>query len=453
MQLLADAKLQLVAGILVLTLLCSLLLRSLHRRFALQIEGQAIDPADRKLSRQLLGMALGPLCLLVWYYGLLAAAYFWVGDHGPGDEWRWVNDLMNRVSGIGVFIAGLWFFWGAARVLDRYFCVYAEKTESRWDDVLLPVLGLGLRLMVPVFALMLFAHLWPISGEALVLLRKLLAIALIGAATWLMRRAVLLTETTILREKDVTLAGNYRVRELATRIKVMRKIAMVLITVFAFSAVLMLFEEVRDVGKSILASAGIAGIILGLAAQRSLGNLFAGLQMAMTQPVRIGDMVNVQNEVGTVEEITLTYVVVRTWDLRRLILPLSFFIEQPVQNWTRDSANLLSPVTIRVDFSFPVDELRTHMKGVIEKSTYWDKLVFGVQVTNADQYTMEIRILGSSDSPGNSFNLQCELREKAIVFVQRNYPQCLPKYRQERKAMETWEGGAVRQGEKGGELT
>jgi small-conductance mechanosensitive channel len=195
---------------------------------------------------------------------------------------------------------------------------------------------------------------------------------------------------------------------------------------------------VRDIGRSILASAGIAGIIIGLAAQRSLGNLFAGLQIALTQPVRIGDQIKVQDEVGFVEEITLTYVVVRIWDLRRLVVPLSYFIEQPVQNWTRNSSNMLSPVSIRVDFSFPVDKFRAYMKEVIAQSPFWDKVTFNVQVTASDHQSMEVRVLGSADSPGNSGNLQCELREKMIDYVHRHYPQCLPKAREEGKPMQEW---------------
>jgi small-conductance mechanosensitive channel len=216
----------------------------------------------------------------------------------------------------------------------------------------------------------------------------------------------------------------------------LRRIALVLIGVFAFAATLMMFQEVRDVGRSILASAGIAGIVLGIAAQRSLGNLLAGIQIAVTQPIRLGDQVLVEGDVGNVEEITLTYVVVRVWDQRRIVLPISYFIEKPFQNWTRMPSNMLSPLTLRVDFSLPVDAFRAFMQAEIAQSPFWDKQVFGVQVTNADDRSMEVRVLASAADSGASFNLQCELREKAIGFLQRNYPQCLPRLRQEQHRTE-----------------
>jgi small-conductance mechanosensitive channel len=198
----------------------------------------------------------------------------------------------------------------------------------------------------------------------------------------------------------------------------------------------MLFDEVRDVGRSILASAGIAGIVLGIAAQRSLGNLLAGVQIAITQPIRLGDQVLVEGDVGNIEEITLTYVVVRVWDQRRIVLPISYFIEKPFQNWTRITPNMLSPLTLRVDFSLPLADLRDHLRREIEKSAFWDKKVFGVQVTNTDDRSMEVRVLASAPDSGASFNLQCELREKAITFIQAKYPECLPKIRQEQRRLD-----------------
>jgi small-conductance mechanosensitive channel len=434
----SNPRVQLVAVMLAVTVLFSLLVRSLHKWAAKRIsQNTEADSAEKRLGHELVEAGLGPLCLLVWYYGLFLTADIAAGDLAYNGEWAWLHVLLSHVAGLGLFIAGFWFFYGAAKVLDVHFRAHAAKTPGKLDDVLLPTLGLTLRLLAPIIALMLFVHAWPLSPESLQFARKILAIALIGSATWIVRRAVLLAETTIL-DTDVNKTGNYQGRALATRVQVLRKIAMVLITVFAFAAVLMLFDEVRDLGRSILASAGVAGIILGLAAQRSLGNLFAGLQIALTQPVRIGDQIKIENEVGFVEEITLTYVVVRIWDLRRLIVPISYFIEQPVQNWTRNSSNLLSPVGIRVDFSFPVDTFRAHMQEVISQSPYWDKVTFNVQVTGSDHQSMEVRVLGSADSPGNSGNLQCELREKMIDYVHRNYPQCLPKAREEGKPMQEW---------------
>ncbi len=445
-----NPRFQLIAVLLGLTLVFLYVLRRLHHHFLKRIDAAATTPAgtpdgenhaeaDRRLWRDLIGAAIGPACLLVWYYGLYGVARaLTAGEAGASSDWAWLQATLRQVAGIGVFVALFWFFYSAAKVLDVHFRRIAASTPSRWDDIFLPLLGTALRVTVPIFALILLVRTWPLSPDGMEVVRKLLSIALVGAVTWLLRRAVLLAEASILSQKDLNTTGNFSGRALVTKVSVLRKIAMVLITVFAFAAVLMMFDEVRDIGRSILASAGVAGIILGFAAQRSLGNLFAGLQIALTQPIRIGDQVVVQNEVGFVEEITLTYVVVRIWDLRRLVVPLSFFIEQPVQNWTRSSANILSPMTFRVDFSFPVAELRQYLKQVIEQSKFWDKATFAVQVTNADHYSMEIRVLGSAGNAGSSFDLQCELREKAIGFVHEKYPQCLPKAREEGKPMREW---------------
>lgn len=448
---LQNPRFQLIGVLMGLTLVFLYVLRRLHHHFLKRIDAAptpvtAAGPegeeshaeSDRRLWRDLIGAAIGPACLLVWYYGLYGVAHALTMGDGPSSDWAWLQATLRQVAGIGVFVALFWFFYSAAKVLDAHFRRIAASTPSHWDDVFLPLLGTALRLTVPIFALILLVRTWPLSPDGMEVVRKLLSIALVGAVTWLLRRAVLLGEASILSRKDLNNTGNFSGRALVTKVSVLRKIAMVLITVFAFAAVLMMFDEVRDIGRSILASAGVAGIILGLAAQRSLGNLFAGLQIALTQPIRIGDQVVVQNEVGFVEEITLTYVVIRIWDLRRLVVPLSFFIEQPVQNWTRSSANILSPMTFRVDFSFPVDELRQYLKQVIEQSKFWDKATFAVQVTNADHYSMEIRVLGSSGNAGSSFDLQCELREKAIAFVHQKYPQCLPKAREEGKPMHEW---------------
>jgi small-conductance mechanosensitive channel len=192
-----------------------------------------------------------------------------------------------------------------------------------------------------------------------------------------------------------------------------------------------LFEHVRQVGTSLLASAGIVGIIAGFAAQKTLSNLLAGFQIALAQPVRHDDVVVVEGEWGRIEEITLTYVVVRIWDERRLVLPLSYFIEKPFQNWTRVSAELLGSVFVWVDYALPVEEARKALKAIIEASHLWDKRFWNLQVTDATDKTMQLRILATAADSSKSFDLRCEIREKFIAYIQRNHPQGLPRLRAE----------------------
>jgi small-conductance mechanosensitive channel len=191
----------------------------------------------------------------------------------------------------------------------------------------------------------------------------------------------------------------------------------------------MLFEEVRRFGTSILASAGVVGIIIGFAAQKTISNLFAGFQLAMTQPIRLDDVVIVEGEWGRVEEITLTYVVIHIWDDRRLVVPLSYFIEKPFQNWTRASADLLGSVFVWVDYTLPLDETRNALKKIIESNPLWDKRFWNLQVTDASEKTMQLRVLATSADSSKSWDLRCDIREKLIAYIQKNHPQSLPQLR------------------------
>jgi small-conductance mechanosensitive channel len=193
----------------------------------------------------------------------------------------------------------------------------------------------------------------------------------------------------------------------------------------------MTFEKVHQIGVSILAYAGIAGIIVGFAAQRSISTLIAGIQIAITQPIRIDDVVIVENEWGRIEEITLTYVVVRIWDQRRLIVPITFFIESPFQNWTRESAEILGTVFMYVDYRAPIDELRSELERIVAETSLWDKRVAKIQVTNTTDKAIELRALVSAENSSNAWELRCTVREKLISFLQQNYPECLPMVRVE----------------------
>jgi small-conductance mechanosensitive channel len=193
----------------------------------------------------------------------------------------------------------------------------------------------------------------------------------------------------------------------------------------------MLFDEVRRLGTSLIASAGVLGIIIGFAAQRTIANLFAGFQLAMAQPIRLDDVVIVEGEWGRVEEITLTYVVIHIWDDRRLIVPLSHFIEKPFQNWTRVSANILGSVFLWVDYMLPLEEVRKATQEIVQASAIWDKRFWNLQVTDTTERTMQIRVLATAADSGKAWDLRCEIREKLIGFIQRNHPDRLPRIRAE----------------------
>jgi small-conductance mechanosensitive channel len=193
----------------------------------------------------------------------------------------------------------------------------------------------------------------------------------------------------------------------------------------------MTFDKIKQLGTAILASAGVIGIVVGFAAQRTIGTFIAGLQIAFTQPIRVDDVVIVEGEWGRIEEITLTYVVVKIWDLRRLIVPITYFIEKPFQNWTRVSADILGTVFIYVDHTVPTNSIRKELQRILEASENWDKKVCVLQVTNATERTVELRALMSAPDASIAWSLRCEVREKLLEYLQKKYPGSLPKLRVE----------------------
>src|SRR5690606_9134491 len=201
------------------------------------------------------------------------------------------------------------------------------------------------------------------------------------------------------------------------------------IAVVAGALILMKVPGAENVGASLLASAGIAGLIVGAASRPALSNLIAGLQIALTQPIRLDDVVIVEGEWGRVEEITNTYVVVRIWDLRRLIVPLSHFIEKPFQNWSRQKTDLLGTVFLHVDYSIPLQELRTELHRILQASKRWDGKVWVLQVVDATERTIQLRALMSAPDSGTAWDLRCEVREALIEFIRNRYPESLPRVR------------------------
>jgi len=259
----------------------------------------------------------------------------------------------------------------------------------------------------------------------------IIALLLIALVAWFLIRMAYVLEDYVTSRFDVGVRDNLRARKIHTQFKVLKRIAVVVVGILAFGTMLMTFERVRQLGTTILASAGVVGIVVGMAAQRTIATFIAGLQIAITQPIRVDDVVIVENEWGRIEEITLTYVVVRIWDLRRLIVPITYFIEKPFQNWTRVSADILGTVFIYTDYTVPVDAIREQLQKILNESEHWDKKVCVLQVTSATDRTMELRALMSAEDASAAWTLRCEVREKLLEFIKAEYPQALPKLRAE----------------------
>ncbi|HEY1472689.1 MAG TPA: mechanosensitive ion channel domain-containing protein [Pseudolabrys sp.] len=271
----------------------------------------------------------------------------------------------------------------------------------------------------------------PIGSDTAAWAGRLLLIAVIGLIGWAAITALNIAADLYLLRFRLDVEDNLMARKHLTQVRVLQRAADVLVVLVTVGAALMTFEAVRQYGVSLFASAGVAGIVVGLAARPLLSNLFAGVQLAVTQPIRIDDAVIVENEYGRIEEITSTYVVVRLWDLRHLIVPLSYFIEKPFQNWTREGSSLLGSVFLHVDYRAPVGVIRDKLKEIVKASQNWDGDVVNLQVTDAKEQTIELRCLMSARSAGQAFDLRCEVREKLVDFLQRHHPEALPRQRLE----------------------
>lgn len=259
-------------------------------------------------------------------------------------------------------------------------------------------------------------------------LMRLFVVASIALIGWISIRIVDMSAARYLQNfRDVT--ENFIARKHVTQVRVFKRVTDTIIVIITVSTALMTFDSVRQYGVSLFASAGAAGIIVGLAARPLLSNLIAGLQIAITQPIRIEDAVIIENEWGWVEDIAATYVVIRLWDWRRMVVPLSYFIERPFQNWTRDTASLIGVIALHVDYRADVPRIRRWLEGAVKESKLWDGAVVNLQVIDADSRTIELRALVSARNAPQSWDLRCEMREKLIAFIRDEMPEALPRER------------------------
>ena len=287
------------------------------------------------------------------------------------------------------------------------------------------------RWIFPLLAIILALPILPVRDELVQIVRHVVGLGTIAAVAWVVMLLADVFGDAVYARYRTDIADNLTARRIRTQIAVLRRIFTLLVIVITAAIILMTFPAIHQLGTSLLASAGIAGIIVGMAMKSTLSSLIAGLQIALTQPIRIDDVVIVAGEWGWIEEILTTYVVVRTWDLRRLVVPLSYFIENVFQNWTRNTSDLLAYVYIYVDYTVPVEELRQEFRRILESTALWDQKVCVLQVSDASEHTMQIRALASAADSSKAWDLRCLVREKLIKFQQEKYPNSLPKARAE----------------------
>ena len=326
------------------------------------------------------------------------------------------------LGGLALGLVLKWLLFAGLRAYDR-------REDSPLARSVCEHLSATSTFFFPVLMLSLLLPLVPLPPKPFEVLRRVVEFMLVLSFAWGLIKTLDVVQDLIQRFYQLEGGDNLRARKLFTQLQFVKKVAVGLIGFVAVGLVLMSFETVRRLGTGLLTSAGIASVIVGFAAQRSISNLLAGFQIAFTQPIRLDDVLVVEGEWGRVEEITFTYVVLKIWDERRLVLPLNYFIEKPFQNWTRSSAQLLGTAFLYADYTVPVETLRTELCRLLADNPLWDQRVCALQVTDSKERTIELRCLMSAANASALFDLRCFVREHMMAFLQANYPESLPRTR------------------------
>jgi len=305
----------------------------------------------------------------------------------------------------------------------------SSRTTSVLDDSLVRHAERPTRWIFPLLAVLLVLPALSIRPQLLAPLQHAIGLGLIATIAWVVILLADVGVDIISARYAIDVADNLAARRIRTQTQVLRRIFIVVVILLAIGVMLMTFPRIRTLGTSVLASAGLAGLVLGMAMRPTLASLIAGIQIALTQPIRIDDVVIVEGEWGWIEEIHTTFVIIRIWDLRRLVVPLSYFIEKPFQNWTRVTADLLGTVFLYTDYTIDVDALRKELLVVLKSSGMWDGKTWGLQVTDSRERTLELRALMSAPNGSVAWDLRCFVREKLVAFLQQSHPGSLPRAR------------------------
>jgi small-conductance mechanosensitive channel len=321
-----------------------------------------------------------------------------------------------------------------ALAIVEIFFHFLRRVGRRWSDrsVAIAISRRGWwpgRVLLPSAACELVLPISNIPPPMYGIVQHVITLVIIGATAWAIVALSFALEDVAVARFRIDVQDNFRARRVRTRVNVSRRITVVVASVLALAAGLTTFDSVRSLGASLLASAGIAAVIIGIAARPTLSNLIAGLQISFAEPVRIDDVVVVEGEWGRVDEITLNYIVVHTWDERSLVIPVTYFLDRPFQNWTRHSAHLLAAVNVAVDFTIPVETVREQLRMILERSQLWDRRSWNLQVTDIGKDAVELRALMTARDAGTAWDLRCEVREELLKFLQQGLQSGLPRRR------------------------
>jgi len=321
--------------------------------------------------------------------------------------------------------------FGVINQLIKKATAYFHASEyARAHQVVKIVLFSSAKIMkgiVFVVILNLFLQSLSLPTEFAFFLDKFSSILVICALGWVLYQLIISSEQLLLHRYTAKCANEFSARKIVTQLLILKRVALMITMILVSGSILMLFENVRTLGASVLTTAGVIGLVITFTAQKTLTGLFAGLEIALSQSIKIGDAVVIESEFGIIEEINFRSVVIKLWDWRRLIVPTSYFLEQPFQNWSREeSNNLIGTVYLYVDYTIPVPMLRDELKKILSESQLWDGNINVIQVSDLQDKVMQLRVLSSADSPSKAWDLRCEVREKLIAYIAEYYPKCLP---------------------------
>lgn len=340
-------------------------------------------------------------------------------------EFYWLPEWLVITVIISAFV---FIGWAANQVVFGLLQWAVRKRDVYWRGVVAQA-RLKVRIAVMIIAIGLGATISPLDPGPSLFIRQVLIFAFILVCGWMAAGAVDMGAVVHLRKFDMDSEDNLHARKHVTQTRILQRVAALLIALISLGLALLTIPGVRQWGMSLLASAGVVGIVAGLALQPFLTNMIAGIQIATSQPIRLDDAVLVEGERGQIEEITSTYVVVKLWDWRRMVLPLTYFIQRPFQNWTRDDARLIGVTLLYVDYEAPIDRLRAHLETVAQASPLWDGDVVALQVTDINNRTAQVRCLTSARNASNTFDLRCDVREQMLAFMRDHCREALPRDR------------------------
>ena len=378
-------------------------------------------------KRIILHSARWPVMYLL--IGAIFIALSYIDMFFPLTRWKNLFNLTDNIGSIFIVFALVMFIYN----IFVFICLHFEmklNNNNKVASLIVSSVKKGSRIIFMLITINIVISLVGPSQTYLIFANNIVEIILIGAIAWVAIQVLYTIEAVLLHQMTSLTQDEYiRVKALYNKMHIIRNIGTVVIIIIACAAILMSFSSVRNIGISLLASAGFLTAIVGLSAQKALVSLFSGIQIGLSQTIKIGDVVVVDKESGIVEEITFTYVTLKLGDRRRLIVPINYFIEQPFENWSNEGLSLQSSLHFHVDYMMPIEPLRTKLDEILATSSYWDGTAKKLQVFNLSDRSVEIRIQVSAANADNLSDLRAEVREKLLEFIRENYAHHFPKVR------------------------